>query len=91
MEKQIIVNFLKEIEKNIKMVNRGLKAENEAYSELVGMYDGIKLAMKTINPDNVNMDLHYTCKTLDNLFLGTNEQKENALKALENALLITEN
>ena len=91
MEKQIIVNFLKEIEKNIKMVNRGLKSENATYSELVGMYNGIKLAMKTINPDNVNMDLHYTRKTLDNLFLGTNEQKENALKALENALLITEN
>ena len=91
MEKQIIVNFLKEIEKNIKMVNRGLKAENEAYNELVGMYGGIKLAMKTINPDTVNMDLHYTRKTIDNLFLGTNEQKENASKALENALLITEN
>lgn len=91
MEKQIIVDFLKEIEKNIKMVNRGLKSENEAYSELVGMYNGIKLAMKTINPDTVNMDLHYTRKTLDNLFLGTNKQKENALKSLENALLITEN
>lgn len=91
MEKQIVVNFLKEVNKSVKMVKRGLKAENEAYSELVGMYDGIKLAMKTINPDTVNMDLHYTRKTLDNLFLGTNEQKENALQALENALLIAEN
>lgn len=91
MEKQIVINFLKEIEKNVKMVNRGLKSESEVYSELVGMYDGIKLAMKTINPDTIIIDLHYTRKIIGNLFLGTNEQKENAFKALENALLIVEN
>ncbi|QVW54501.1 hypothetical protein p113_79 [Enterococcus phage 113] len=88
MEKQIIVNFLKEIEKNIKMVNRGLKSENEAYSELVGMYNGIKLAMKTINPDTVNIDLHYTRTIIENYFVGTNEQKENALEALQLALSV---
>ena len=88
MEKQIIVNFLKEIEKNIKMVNRGLKSENETHSELVGMYDGIKLAMKTINPDTVNIDLHYTRTIIENYFVGTTEQKENSLEALQLALSV---
>ncbi|QAX97647.1 hypothetical protein EfsSzw1_188 [Enterococcus phage EfsSzw-1] len=88
MEKQIIVNFLKEIEKKIKMVNRGLKAENETHSELVGMYDGIKLAIKTINPDNVIIDLHYTKTIIENYFLGTETQKADALEALQLALSV---
>lgn len=91
MEKEqvqaIIIEMVKEVSITNKQTKRGIVADMDAYDRLTGMTQGVKLAIKVLEPNTVHMEIKTIRDIIDNLYLGTNEQKVQAENNLN--LLVT--
>lgn len=81
--KQVIIELTKELDKKLKMNRRGLLSDLEAYRELNGMLEGIKFTLKILYPNNVFVELGILNGIIDDIFLGTKQQKRQAISYLE--------
>ena len=91
MEKEqvqaIIIEMVKEVSMTNKQTKRGIVTDMDAHNRLTGMMQGVKLAIKALEPNMVLMDIKTIRDIIDNLYLGTNEQKAQAENNLN--LLVT--
>lgn len=88
--KQVIENLLKEVDKKNNMVNRSLVNGWDAYNDLKGMIDGIKLTLGVFFPNEIFIEIGIINGIVNDLFVGTKEQKEVGENSLKLALFMLE-
>lgn len=88
--KQVIIELAKEVEKKRKMVLRGLITDIDAYHDLKGMIDGIKLTLDIFFPHDVFIEISILNGIVNDLFMGTKEQQQLGKDSLTLALSMLE-